>query len=278
MSIISFLLIIFSKGIFMSEINTKIGEHSFKITCHSTELIGMLKRNFHIDSSDSDFETNMTMTIEEGYGVPFKDFDVQILKEPNRIMFRRADYLIEVDSDYKTANISVYNDFALKHALMNLYSSFIVYHNWGLLLHSSCVIENGKSHIFAGQSGAGKSTAAKLSYPRPLLSDEATILKITSNGVIVFNSPFRSELASSDDRGKHTQLGSIQILYQALQNNREPLKKSDAYLSLIDKVFYWTNNQEEVKRVLQLLKLLVNYVPVYKLYFQKNNQFWELIS
>ena len=51
---------------------------------------------------------------------------------------------------------------------MNLYSSFIAYHNWGLLIHSSCVVNKGEAHIFSGHSGAGKSTAAKLSHPRDL--------------------------------------------------------------------------------------------------------------
>ncbi len=78
-------------------------------------------------------------------------------------------------------NSQCFNEFALKHALMNLYSSFIVHHKWGLLIHSSCLKEGDKAFLFSGQSGAGKSTVVKLSHPRPILSDEATVVKITES-------------------------------------------------------------------------------------------------
>lgn len=96
---------------------------------------------------------DLVIKIEDGYGVGFKDYEVEIIKDQNQISFQRADYLIKVDSEYKTAKISVNDELALKHALMNLFSSFIVYHNWGLLIHSSCAIEQEKAHLFAGQSG-----------------------------------------------------------------------------------------------------------------------------
>lgn len=73
-------------------------------------------------------------------------------------------------------------------------------------------------------------------------------------------------------------LASIQILYQALQNKRAKLEKSNALLNLMDKVFFWPHSQEETKRILRLMTLLVKKVPVYELHFQKNNSFWELIS
>ena len=161
----------------------------------------------------------MIIQLIDSYGTPFTDYNVQITKEPTKITYRRSDYLIEVDPAFKEATIYVHDELALKHALMNLYSSFINYHNWGLLVHSSCVIENGKAHIFSGQSGAGKSTAAKLSHPRELLSDEASILKITDQEVTVYNSPFNSELDSSDLIS--APLASIQLLHQSLQNRRD---------------------------------------------------------
>ena len=145
------------------------------------------------------------------------------------------------------------------------------------MIHSSCAIEKDKAHIFAGQSGAGKSTAAKLSYPRHLLSDEATLVKITSNKVTVYNSPFRSELQADSFEG-NVELASVQILYQALQNKSNRSTKSDAFFHLMDKVFFWPQCEEETKAIMRLMTQLVKNVPVYELHFQKNNTFWELIS
>lgn len=260
----------------MNKIYAKIGEHTFQITIDSANLLNYLKKNFCIKSR-SEAPIDMMVHIKDGFGSPLVTYDVNIMNTDRKLKFRRDDYLIEVDSDFQNATLSVFNGFALKHAFINLYSSFIVYHNWGLLIHSSCVVEDGKAHIFSGQSGAGKSTTARLSYPRQILSDEATLVKITPDGATVFDSPFRSELESMNGETAWP-LGSIQVLYQSLKNKRVRLEKTHGLLRLMDKVFYWAHNPNETKRILVLLKQLADSVPIYELYFQKNNTFWELIS
>jgi hypothetical protein len=261
----------------MIEIITKIGDHLIQVNCKSNELINFFQKNYLPYTGKAEQKPNLIVNIEDSYGIPFKDYEVEITKQSDKICYRRADYLIEVDPEFKSATLSVHDALALKHALTNLYSSFIVYHNWGLLIHSSCVIEKGKAHIFAGHSGAGKSTAARLSYPRELLSDEATLVKITSNGVRIYNSPFRSELEAQQFEGD-VELASVQMLHQALQNKRTRIQKSDALVHLMDKVFFWPHSQEETKEILRLMTMMVKQVPVYELHFQKNNTFWELIS
>jgi hypothetical protein len=261
----------------MKQIHIIIGEHLIQVAGASVELMHMFARNFHCIPVVHDAQPDLLIQIDEGYGVPFVDYEVIVFKELNKIFFRRADYLIEVNSTYQVARISAYNELALKHALINLYSSYIVHKNWGLLLHSSCVIEQGKAHIFAGQSGAGKSTIAGLSYPRELLSDEATLVKITPGQITVFNSPFRSELMVTGME-KCSPLASVHILYQADHNKRIALRKSNGLLHLMDKVFYWTHDTEETGTILAFMKALAKAVPIFELYFQKNNTFWELIS
>lgn len=261
----------------MKMLITKIGDFFIYIMCESKNLRTMLEKNFHSYIPTENKQPDLVINIEDGFGVSFQDYYVAIKKDNNQIIYRRADYHIKVDSDFKNAFVSVHNELALKHGLMNLFSSFIVFHNWGLLIHSSCVIDNGKAHIFSGQSGAGKSTAAKLSYPRNLLSDEATLVKITEEDVQIYNSPFRSEIEADSFSG-NLSLASVQILFQALQNKREKVAKSDALFQLMDKVFFWPQSQEETSRIMKLMTLLVKQVPVYELHFQKNNSFWELIS
>lgn len=258
----------------MLVIYTKVGEHFLQILCRSTNLVKFLESNYDLYTHAS---PDITIMLEDNYGIPFTDFNVDISVEETKICYRRSDYLIEVDTEFKHATVSVYDDFALKHAFTNLYSALILHDNWGLLLHSSCAVENNKAHIFSGQSGAGKSTAAKLSAPRELLSDEASIIKITSNEIKVYNSPFRSEMEPTG-QGKPKSLASIQLLNQALENKRVRLKRSDALIQLMDKVFYWVHSPDETARIFGLLNKLVENIPVYELYFQKNNRFWELIS
>ena len=182
----------------MNIIYTKIGAHKIQMSIETDRFTDFIQQSYQLIETDQ-LIPDMYLTIKEGYGVPFVNYHVEITKEEGKILYQRADYLIEADTDLRNATIFAHDDFALKHAMTNLYSAFIVYHNWGLLIHSSCVIEEGRAHIFAGQSGAGKSTAARLSEPRPLLSDEATLIQITPTEIIVHNSPFRSEINSSGE-------------------------------------------------------------------------------
>ncbi|MFD0682104.1 MULTISPECIES: hypothetical protein [unclassified Paenibacillus] len=260
----------------MDTVHVRIGEHLMQASGDSLKLMNMFKKSL-LTSPVVYEQPDLIIHIRDGYGIPFVDYKVDITKEAGKILFRRADYLIEADSDYRNAFIYVQDELALKHALINLYSSFIVSNNWGLLIHSSCVIEDGKAHIFAGESGAGKSTAAELSYPRELLSDEATLVKITSDEITVYNSPFRSEIEMKGE-SRFCSLASINILHQAPHNQRITLRKSNGLLLLMDKVFYWAHDAKETGGIIGLMKILANGVPIYELHFQKNDTFWELIS
>ncbi|RLQ96346.1 hypothetical protein [Falsibacillus albus] len=261
----------------MKAFQVKIGEHIFDITLHSNLLSDWFDQDFNVIDERTDECCDMYIQIKDGYGHAFIDYEVEIDHKDGKINYKRADYLIEVDSGFQQAVIHVHDWLALKHALMNLYSSFLVHHQWGLLIHSSCVLENEKGHIFAGHSGSGKSTAAMLSTPRMLLSDEATIVKISSNGAMIYNSPFRSDIAAEQKEGIF-RLYSIQILHQAVKNEKLPVAKADAVIKLMDKIFYWPYSPVETKMIMNLLIMLVRNVQVNELYFQKNNTFWELIS
>ncbi|MFP3123382.1 hypothetical protein OH784_11605 [Ectobacillus funiculus] len=264
----------------MEKLSVKIGEHTVSISSTSNRIIDWIKKNFQIIEKNSTSIANgpdLSIHIEDNYGIPFMDYDVEITSDLNHIVYRRADYLIRVNGTYNEAVVSVYDELALKHALNNLYSAFLVYNNWGLLIHSSCVDHQGKAYLFSGQSGAGKSTVARLSSPRPLLSDEATVVKITKDEIRVFDSPFRSELTTPYVQ-KSCQLSAIYLLIQSLDVKALPLKKSDALLGIMDKIFYWHHDSSETTKVLNMCKALVEQVPVYNMYFQKNDSFWELIS
>lgn len=264
----------------MQNIFVKIGEHFVSICSRSESLMHWIQTHFQVVGDPSSLKNKLPylfVHIEGGYGVPFAGYDVNIHSDPSGTIYKRADYLLEVNHDYNEATISVYDEFALKHALHTLYSAFIVHNRWGLLVHSSCVAHNDKAYVFAGQSGAGKSTVARLSNPRPILSDEATLVKIDDNGITIFDSPFRSELTTPSVH-QSCELSSIYLLVQSMDVKTTPIKKSDAMLGLMDKIFYWHHDHSETTKLLKMCKQLVEQVPVYKMHFQKNDAFWELIS
>ncbi|WP_218091391.1 hypothetical protein [Paenibacillus solanacearum] len=222
-------------------------------------------------------EADLSVVIEEGYGSSFQDYNVEVTITDECKIYKRTDYLIEIDKQYKAVRICIHDDFALKHAMVNLYSAYITQYEWGLLIHSSCLLEQERAYLFAGHSGAGKSTVAQLSQPRPILSDEATIIKITENDVVVYNSPFRSDTELPELPGTYP-LTAIQILRQSPDNRRLRMGVMEGIQQLLQRVFYWAHHPEETKKVFRMCRLLAGKVPVYELYFQKNNTFWEEIK
>lgn len=260
----------------MANCGLRIADHPIEVVAGSRWIRDWVAA--HFQPSDPASASVLRIHTESGYGRRFNSFETRISKTAQGTCYERSDYRLDIAPDHRECRVQVYDEFALRHAFLNLYSAFIVYHEWGLLVHSSCVVDDGKAYLFAGHSGSGKSTVASLSAPRPLLSDEASIVRIAQNGeVAVYDSPFRSESRSLNGLSKHP-LAAIQLLHQSEHVNRTSLRSSIAFGKLLGNVFYWAHDPAETAKVVRLMEKLVKAVPVYDLHFQKNDTFWGLIS
>ncbi|AEI46278.1 hypothetical protein [Paenibacillus mucilaginosus] len=224
-------------------------------------------------------QPDLHITVSAPYGQPFQSYDVEITQDDETIRYDRGDYLLTVSRDFRRAQVAVHDDFALNHALMLLYSGFIAHRGWGLMTHSSCIAQGSSAYLFAGQSGAGKSTAALLSRPRPVLSDEAALIRVAPDGVRVYNSPFRSDSVwNAEERTLNCELKGYHLLRQSLEIKREGIRSSQALMYLMRTIFYWHYDPQETAKVISMCRTFVEKVPFYELYFQKNDKFWKEIS
>lgn len=257
-----------------------IGEHVLRLSFAGSDVRLLFDQTFPCIFTHPSAHPHLQVRLDQGYGMPFVNYDIYKETLPDGMnRYERADYLIEADESFQNVSIQVFDSLALKHALMHLYSLYILRQQYGLLVHSSCVVDKDNAYLFTGHSGAGKSTAASLSLGRGIISDEATVLRIRSDGVSVFHSPFRSELqdmAATEPR--EWPLAGIHLLHQAKQHKRYPLAKAEGFLKLMDKVFFWNPAPAEAMLIMRLLRQLADLVPLYDLHFQKNPDFWELIS
>ncbi|EFU38633.1 hypothetical protein PVOR_28909 [Paenibacillus vortex V453] len=256
-----------------------VGKSRISFKTQSERMDEFVKRRFRISNiQHQEPQADLYVRIQDGYGKPFDEGPVHISASDHSVTFQRCDYHMVSSRDYSSAEIHIYDEFALKHALINLYSSWLIHGARGLLIHSSCVIHEGKAWMFAGQSGAGKSTVAELSRPRPILSDEATFLYIEENGrVTVYDSPFRSEMENPCEL-EEAKLYGIHYIIQSPDVERISITPLDGFALMLDKVFYWRHDAEETRNMIALCKKVVQQVPSYQLYFQKNDTFWERIS
>ncbi|WP_274650947.1 hypothetical protein [Paenibacillus humicola] len=251
----------------------------FRIAFGTPAARSLFERTFPTLFRSANRRPAVFVLLSEGYGAPFTDYEIGIERGLRWTLYSRTDYRIEADENFKTVTVRVYDGLALKHAFMHLYSLLIVHAKWGLLFHASCVADQAGCYLFAGHSGAGKSTAAGLSRPRGIIADEAAVIRIRPDGAAVFHSPFRSDDQSRafGENGSWP-LNAIYLLRQAEKHERAALSKWEGFIRLTDLVFFWNPGSGETRTIIRLLQLLVDQVPQFDLYFRKDPDFWELIS
>ncbi|WP_027087623.1 hypothetical protein [Cohnella panacarvi] len=257
----------------------QIGDHYVLVNTDDLSVHSWIHDQFKVIPREQwDGNTpDLYMNIRKGYGVPLEDYHVDISQQDGVLIYARDDFMIRSLPDYRQVELQVHDDLALKHALMTIYSAFIVHSGWGLLIHSSCVVNGNKAYLFAGPSGAGKSTVAMLSRPREVLSDEATLIKIEPDRVVAYDSPFRSDSTTNYEKESRP-LAAIHLLEQSPQIERSRISQAETVFRLMDKIFYWAHDPAETRKVLGMCRTLTLQVAAYNLKFQKNDLFWERIS
>ena len=105
----------------------------------------------------------------------------------------------------------------------------------GVEVHGCGVADaDGRGHLFLGQSGAGKSTMARLWQSRPgvgILSDDRIILRTIDSRLFMYGTPWHgeAELASA----RRTPVDSIRFLARGGRNELAALGEAEAVMRLM---------------------------------------------
>jgi hypothetical protein len=136
-----------------------------------------------------------------------------------------------------------------------------------MVLHASAVADDGGAFVFAGHSGAGKSTISEIAERcgAELLSDDRTVLAIRDGVVTAAGTPWHGSFAS----GSPSQLPvkAIFLLEQAPANSVEPLSRSRAFAELLVRLVRPTVELAEQLSVVDALQTVVETTPTAVLRF-----------
>ena len=138
----------------------------------------------------------------------------------------------------------------------------------GVPFHACAVSDSGRGFIFAGSSGAGKSTMADLWKDQEgviILSDDRVIVREMDERFWVYGTPWHGDVKlCSPERAP---LDGIFFLHHGEQNTAAPLQATRAAASLFARSFptYW--NSEGVAFSLDFLSRMGQAVPCYDLEF-----------
>jgi hypothetical protein len=133
----------------------------------------------------------------------------------------------------------------------------------GVEVHGCGVIDaSGAGYLFAGQSGAGKSTIAQLwaDAGATVVSDDRVVLRTEHDGITMYGTPWHGDGEFAEPVS--ARLSRILLLRHASHNRVAPLAPAGAAALLFSCTFPVFHSAEALERTLALLGRIVETVPV----------------
>lgn len=152
----------------------------------------------------------------------------------------------------------------------------------GLIVHSIGLKDfDGRGLLFAGESGAGKSTTAKLWHKHSqalILNDDRMVIRRQNGKFLLYGTPwhgdFNDYLVSRTDFAPLTQMFFI---HHGSENVIKPLTVKQAYSLLFPNIFppFW--DREKMEQALSFSQDLVEAVPCFEFGFIKSKDIIEIV-
>jgi len=144
----------------------------------------------------------------------------------------------------------------------------------GILFHAAGIVHKGQGFAFFGLSGSGKTTAATLSAPDPVLNDDLLLLWPTATGWQMHSTPFGKRRGSLHV----APLRACIRLRKDTQVFLEPFPNSRAIGELVANTPILSGDALCLPTVLTRWETLLAQLPAYALHFRREPTFWEVID
>jgi hypothetical protein len=204
--------------------------------------------------------------------------DVSVKYRAGRWLLERGDFRAEWEPALGRGSIrQTASPYAID-AVLRIVHTLALAKRGGFLLHSASAIRNGKAFLFAGVSGAGKTTISRLVPPdATLLTDEISYVRKQAAGYIAYGTPFTGELAKLGENAS-APVAALYLLAQGPENRIDPVAAADAGRELLANVLFFAEDPEMVHRAFQAACDFVGRVPIHRLTFVPDARVWELIG
>ena len=204
------------------------------------------------------------------------DKDARVTRQGTVWSFQRGDFRATWDARAGRGHIrQCPNPYSID-TVLRITHSLVLAQEGGFLVHAASAIRNERAYLFAGVSGAGKTTMARLAPPdATVLTDEISFVR-RHRHYNAYGTPFAGELARV---GANTSapLETLYLLVQGPENRISPVPKIHAARALMRHVLFFAEEKEMVARVFDSVLEFVSHIEVAQLVFTPGARAWELI-
>jgi len=268
-------------------LSIEIGGMPIRVNTTDAAFLGMLQDRYagFVSASEHpavEFDVDLA---RPGSGDP--GADVRVTQHAGRWALERGDFRAEWEPASRTGRIrQSANPYSIDAVLRIVHTLVLAQEGRGFLLHAASAIRNGKAFLFAGVSGAGKTTISRLApADATLLTDEISYVREDvrkdvrkqDNRYMAFGTPFTGELAKLGENVS-APIARLYLLAQGPENRIEPVAPGQAARELLANLLFFAEDQELVQRAFHSACEFVSRVPVSRLTFVPDARVWEMIG
>jgi hypothetical protein len=150
----------------------------------------------------------------------------------------------------------------------------------GAVIHGAALVDGGEALLFAGRSGAGKTTVSRLGLEqgRTVLSDDLNaLLPGESGGAVLAALPFTGDLGGGAGPGAVYPLRGVMRLEKDVQDSLRPLRRAEAVACLMACSPFLNADLHRHGALLSTLLDLMDGVPAYALRFSLTGGMWSIL-
>jgi hypothetical protein len=211
-------------------------------------------------------------------GTEAGDPELKVAFRNGQWLLRRGDFDAQLDPRSARGRVRQPASPYSIDSVLRIVHTLILAREGGFLMHAASGIRNGRAYLFAGVSGAGKTTISRLAPPdATLLSDEISYVRRDGPGYVACGTPFSGELAESGEN-QCAAIGTVLLLHQGPENRIDDVEPQDAVRSLLRNILFFAEDAELVRLVFQSACEFTARVPVRRLTFTPDQRVWEMIG
>jgi hypothetical protein len=205
------------------------------------------------------------------------DEDVHVSFDNGQWSLRRGDFRARWNAQAGRGHIRQSRTPYAIDSVLRIVHTLILAKQGGFLVHAASAIRNRRAFLFAGVSGAGKTTISRLAPPdATLLTDEISYVRRDGDTFTACGTPFAGELARVGEN-QSAPLQTLFFLEKGLHNSIEPVAPHEAVRLLLKNILFFAEDPELVGLVFRSACEFVEQVPVRRLTFVPDARVWEMI-